>query len=224
MNKPLILGLDLASVSGWALWDTARHRSSIECGIIESPDFGKNRDGKKVQVSPEYKAAQFGLKLTELIRAAKARYGRKIDWVVVEEAAATSLGGIKSTIVSSMIHGAAYGTVANHGIGWGTVNVKSWRSVFFKGAYVPQKKGEVTAWKLIEGKKVKTKEKGLVDDWKAAAVLSCEDQGISLPAVSKDKQHNAAEAVCLAIMWEMSKCHAGRHRDRFHALRTGKAA
>jgi Holliday junction resolvasome RuvABC endonuclease subunit len=206
VNKPLILGLDMGSVTGWALWDTNKHRSSIECGVFEFPE----------KASIEYRAAQIGLKLTELVRRAKKDYERPIDMAVAEEALKLSLKGTQSTIVSCMLHGAVYGTLANHGIMWGTMSVRTWRSQFFGKGYQPPQK------------MVKKKVKGVdqlapSDDWKQAALNACEEMGVSLPS-SKAKAHNAAEAAAVAICWQSAKLHAGRYQQRFIALRTGKAA
>lgn len=206
MTKPLILGLDLASVSGWALWDMNRNRSSIECGVFEFPD----------KATIEYRAAQIGLKLTELVRYARKQYERPIDMAVAEEALKLSLKGTQSTIVSCMLHGAVYSTLANHGIMWGTMSVQTWRSHFYgRGNRPPQKM-------------VKIKVKGSVqlvptDDWKQAALDACQEMGIALPS-AKAKAHNAAEAAAVAICWQSAKLHARRYEPRFIALRTGRAA
>lgn len=206
MTKPLILGLDLASVTGWALWDTAKHRSSIECGVLEFPP----------KASVEYRAAQIGLKLTELIRDCKVRYGRKPDMAVAEEAMKLSLKGTQSTIVSCMLHGAVYGTLANHGIMWGTMSVQTWRSQFYgRGNRPPQK--------MVKKKVNGVEQMVSADDWKQAAIDACEQMGVTLPA-SKAKAHNAAESVAVACCWEKARIHAGRYEQRFIALRTGQAA
>ncbi len=206
MNKPLILGLDLASISGWALWDTAQRRSSIECDVFEFPD----------KASVEFRAAQIGLKLTTLIRNAREQYGRPIDMAVAEEAMKLSLKGTQSTIVSCMLHGAVYGTLANHGIMWGTMSVQTWRSQFYgRGNKPPQK--------MIK-KKIKGVDQMVpADDWKQAAINACEEMGVALPS-TKAKAHNAAESVAIAVCWQSAKLHARRYEQKFIDLRTGRAA
>lgn len=198
MHKPLILGLDLATLSGWAIWDMSRHRSSIECGIFEFPDK-----------SPvEYKAAQLGLKLTRLIRHAKDRYERNFDMAVAEEALKRPLKGATSTVVSCMLHGSAYATLANHGVMFGTIPSQTWRAEFYgRGFKPPLRKSTSRGGKVT-----------FQDDWKQAAIDACQTMGIQLPS-TKEKAHNAAESCAIAIEWQRAKLFNDRHYERFMALR-----
>lgn len=201
--KPLVLGLDLASRSGFAIWETEKHRSSIKAGVLDS--IGKN-------VDPSYRADQIGLKVTAMIRRAREVYGRPFDIVVIEEAMHASLGGISSTINSSMIHGAVYATLSNHGILWGTVNVATWRAGFFgRGFKPPQKRVEL---KVPDKKGNTFKMENL---WKEAAINACDQMGVILPEKKQD-QEDAAEAVAIAIRWQDAKVHAARYQDRFKKL------
>jgi len=200
MRKPLILGLDLSSHGGWAVYDLERSRSAIECGVYEFPE----------KSSPEYRGAQIGLKLASTIRWAQQAYGRPLDLAAIEGMAMTSIAGVRSTIISAALHGACYSTLANFGIAWGTVPVATWRAAIYgKGFKPPQK----LVTKKIKGVKQQVPE----NDWKIAAVNACHDMQINLPP-QKTIAHNAAEAACVAICWRSAKLHAKRYHDRFMAL------
>jgi len=205
---PLILGLDIASVTGWALWDTGRNRSSIECGTIDSPE----------KTTDEHVAAEFAGKLAALIRHCEDRYGRKPDLAVVEEMVKRTLRSAKTETVLGMLHGSAYATLSSLGVMWGTLPVATWRAGFYSKGYRPP-------IKVIRHKKPTKfgKMESYTDDWKAAAIAASEEMGISLPP-QKKRSEDAAEAVALAICWKSVKLHDKRFRVPLLDLLQGRIA
>lgn len=187
---PLIVAFDPSKATGWALWDTTRHHSSMRCGVFEMP----------AKADPYYTGDQIGLKVTGLLRDAKKEFGRMPDWAVLEE---QSLAQIGRTSALAQIYPwgcslAIVATLSNFGIPYGTLPPGTWRKAFFGSGFKP----------AIDknGKK----------DWKAAAVEQCERLGIELPP-KKTTSHNAAEACALAVCWGVKDMNL--HAGRYHAPR-----
>jgi hypothetical protein len=178
-----IFGFDPSKHTGFALYDTARDVSAIECGVLEMP---KGADHYLT-------GDELGLQARRLIEA----YGRP-DFAVIEE---QSLARIGNSSADGMIYAwvstaAIVATLANFGIPYGTLPPATWRKMFFGEHFRPPLDAK--------GK----------NNWKAAAVESCERHGIVLPA-RKTIAHNAAEAAALAICWRGAKLHARRYETAF---------
>jgi hypothetical protein len=216
--RPVILALDISKHCGWAIWETDRDFSSIECGVFEFPE----------KATIEYCADQMGLKVTDLIRKYRERhayfesyvddqgnerkrkkYAREINFAVIEMAKKAQLKGSGSTISSCFLHGAVLATLSNFGIAWGVIADSTWRKMHFGEGWKPEPKVTVDR---------KTGQKKYGDpDWKGAAIRKCEDEGIQLPSL-KATRDNAAEAALVAICWRGAKILAGRYHDRFQAF------
>lgn len=192
-----ILALDISKHSGWACFDTSKHISSIQCGVLEFPD----------NASIEYCADQMGLKCAKLIREFKP------DFVIMETALKMSPGGTLATVVSCMLHGAVLSTVGNFGIPWGTISSATWRKMFYGKGFKPPVK--VHQLKKPDPKTGKTER--IEHLWKEAIVTQCELEGIILPS-KKTIAHNAGEAAAIAVCWRGAEIHAGRYRPAFQGF------
>lgn len=196
----IVMGLDLATRSGWAVRDSARHRSSILCGTFSLKDYAweakyavaancfyklvKEHKPDFVAIErPEHGVRQFRKK-------SKADLTGKEEVVSTINPAALQLTGIA---------GAVIGICMMMRIPYGTVAAVSWRSVYF-------------------GKGVKPAEG---QDWKDLAIASCERENIQLPR-TKAEAKDASEAVGVCTCW--TKCEVPEIKwmqERFMALRTG---
>lgn len=196
----IVMGLDLATRSGWAVRDSARHRSSILCGTFSLKDYEweakyavaancfyklvKEHKPDFVAIErPEHGVRQFKKK-------GKADLTGKEEIISTINPAALQLTGIA---------GAVIGICMMMRIPYGTVAAVSWRPVYF-------------------GKGVKPAEG---QDWKDLAIASCANEGIVLPS-TKAEQRDAAEAVGVCTCW--FRCEVPEIKwmqERFMALRTG---
>lgn len=202
----IVMGLDLATRSGWAVRDSARHRSSIICGTF---DVSKGDSGQKLEWEAKYAiAANAFYKLVkeykpdfvaierpehgvrQFQKKGRADLTGKAETVSTINPAALQLTGIAGAVIAiCMMMRIPYGTVA----------AVSWRPVYF-------------------GKGVKP---GEGQDWKDMAIASCVQDNIALPS-TKAEQKDAAEAVGICTCWH--KCEVPEIKwmqERFMALRTG---
>jgi Holliday junction resolvasome RuvABC endonuclease subunit len=196
------MGLDLATTSGWAVRDSARHRSSIQCGTFSVKEYQweekypiaanlfyrllKEHSPDFVAIErPEHGVRQFAKKGKPDLTGEERN-------VMTINPAALQLTGIA---------GAITGICMLMRIPFGTVAAVSWRPVYF-------------------GKGVKPGEK---KDWKDLAIEACEREHIALPR-TKAEQRDAAEAVGICTCWH--KCDVPKidwMQRRFMDLRTGAA-
>jgi len=204
----VIIGLDLATNSGWAVRSSWKSPSAIKCGVFNVATNDKGED-----VSAETKYALTANQVYKLISDYKP------DFVVIEEAEhrvtqfkkskfnpATGKQEETNTINPNAlqltgISGAAIGVCMNMGVPCGTIPARSWHSKY-------------------HGKGVKP---GPKEDWKDIAIKSCEREGIQLPTTKK-AQKDAAEAACISGVWHWSTVlDIAWMRKRFMDLRTGAA-
>ena len=194
----LILAFDPSKSTGWAIYDTARDLSAIECGLFQMPEGAKHY----------FTADQIGRKVVKLLTKIKDDYKCYPDFVVLEE---QSLAKIGNTSADAMLYPwiattAIVSTVANFGIAYGTIPVGTWHTMFYgKGFKPPQKTKNVKGTPKLE------------NDWKSAAVSNCERHSITLPT-PKSLSHNAAEACALAICWRGAKAHSTRMQNALMSL------
>jgi len=186
----IILGFDPSKNTGWSVFDTKRDFSAIRCGVFEMPD----------KCDHYFTSDQIGLKSRNLIRSLMEN-GEKPDFAVLEE---QSLAKIGNTSADALIYpwlatSAVVSTLANFGIGYGTIPAASWRVMFYGRGFKPPLDNK--------GKK----------DWKEASRRECERLGIALPS-QKTINHNAAESCALAICWRGAKLHARRYEAGFMGL------
>lgn len=204
----VILALDLATNSGWAVRYSWRKPAAIQCGVF---NVGSNDAGD--DVSWETKYALTSNQVYRLILE------HKPDFVVIEEAEhrVTQFSKKKKNPVTGAleesstinpnalqltgISGAAIGTCMNMGVPCGTIPSRSWHSKYHGKGNKP----------------------GLKEDWKDVAIRACNQENIPLPSTKKD-QKDAAEAVCISACWHWCNVlDLNWMRKRFLYLRTGAA-
>ncbi|MCZ4500982.1 MAG: hypothetical protein JWQ74_3537 [Marmoricola sp.] len=210
----IVMGLDLATNSGWAVRDSAKHRSSIECGVISVGEYDW-----------ETKYGSFSVQLLALVRQ------HKPDFVAIErpehgvrqfkkagkpdltgqaqETATINPGALQLT----GIVGAAVTVCTLMNIPCGFIAANSWRPIYYGKGFRPPVK-------LVRDRKTgKQREDGL--DWKQAAIDACDREGIKLPT-NKDDQRDAAEAVAVCTCWAKTTVLGLEWMEkRFIAIRTG---
>lgn len=129
----LILGLDGAQVTGWALHDTAADLSAIQAGVLRTSgdDY-------------EHKAASLGLSLMRLIKANRpdfiviempirsqpARQTRKVKFMGEERVEEASGSGLNAVISSNQMVGALSAIIGAYRIPFETIAPVSWRKQF----------------------------------------------------------------------------------------------
>ncbi|NTG73275.1 hypothetical protein G6M02_08020 [Agrobacterium rhizogenes] len=196
----IIGGVDLASSSGFAFRDSARHRSSIICGTFSVKEYAweekyaiaanlfyrlvkEHKPDFMAIERPEHGVRQFAKK-------GKPDLTGKEQTVMTINPAALQLTGIAGAIIGiCMMMRVPYGTIA----------ATSWRPVYYGKGVKP-----------AEGK-----------DWKDLAIETCQRESIQLPS-TKAEQRDAAEAVGVCTCWH--KCDVPQiewMQKQFMALRTG---
>lgn len=196
----IIMGLDLATRSGWAVRDSNKHRSSMLCGTFSVKDYEWEakyaiaanlfyrlvKDHKPDFVAierPEHGVRQFKKK-------GKADLAGKEETVSTINPAALQLTGIAGAIISiCQIRNIPYGTIA----------AVSWRPTYF-GKGVKPAQGQ---------------------DWKDLAIEYAQRENIALPA-TKAEQKDAAEAIGVCTCWHNCAIPEIKWmQQRFMELRTG---
>lgn len=205
----IVMGLDLATRSGWAVRNSERHRSSILCGTFS---VAENNNGDKLEWEAKYPVAanlfyrllkehqpdfvaierpEHGVR--QFKKKGKADLTGKEEMVSTINPAALQLTGI---------FGAIAGVCQIQGIAFGTIAAVSWRPVYF-------------------GKGVKP---GDGKDWKTLAIESAQREHIALPS-TKAEQRDAAEAIGICTCW--AQCQIPEIRwmqQRYMDLRSGAYA
>lgn len=210
----IVMGLDLSSNSGWAVRDSAKHRSAIEAGVIAVGDYDW-----------EEKYAIFSIRFLPLVRQYKP------DFVAIErpehgvrqfaqkgkrDLAGEAQGAMTinpAALQLTGIAGAAIAICSLMNIPYGTIAANAWRPVYFGKGFKPDVE-------QIQDRKTGKMKQGK-PDWKQAAINACEREGIKLPSTKKD-QKDAAEAVAVCTCW--AKCDVPQiewMQKRFMDLRTG---
>lgn len=129
----LILGLDAAQHTGWALYDTGASPSAIRVGVL-----------KAVGDDYEHKSASLGFALMKLIkgdrpdfiviempiRSQPARQVRKVKFMGEEQVEEASGSGLNAVISSNQMVGAVCAVVGCYGIPFETVAPVTWRKQF----------------------------------------------------------------------------------------------
>lgn len=210
----IVIGGDLAaSNSGWAVRDSAKHRSAIECGVISIPDY-----------SWEARYAVFSVQWLQLIRTHKpdfvcieapehgvrqfAKAGKK-DLAGSDEGSTINPGALQLT----GIVGAAVGVCTLMNVPWGIIYPVTWRGAYYGKNYVPPRK-------MVRSSKTgQMRDEG--PDWKQAAIETAEREHIRLPIRQKD-QKDAAEAIGICTCWHKAQIPEIKWvQDKFVELRTG---
>lgn len=234
----VILGLDLATTSGWAVRYSWRDPSAIKCGVFY---VGKNDAGE--EVSWEEKYALAANHVYKLLRE------HKPDFVCIEQpehnirkfgkketgAKGVDIGAVKAFIgrLSAVMfkHGlhSAQAAQVVAGIGGGTSNSNQMQLSGIVGAVVgvcmnmgtPYGTIGSRSWHSIYYRNGTKPADG--KDWKDIAIETCELEHIPLPSTKKD-QRDAAEAVGIAGCWHKADLPNFKWvHDRHIALRTNAA-
>lgn len=196
----IVMGLDLATRSGWAVRDSNKHRSSIICGTFTVKGYEweekyaiaancfyrlvkEHRPDFVAIERPEHGVRQFNKKKKNPITGQE-------ETVSTINPAALQLTGIAGACIAiCQIRGIPYGTIA----------ATSWRPVYFNKGVKPP-----------EGK-----------DWKDLAIEAAQREGIALPS-TKAEQRDAAEAIGVCSCWHNCAIPEIKWmQDRFIELRTG---
>lgn len=185
-----VWGIDPSSKCGLAIWDTKCSLASIHCEVIDN----------KVEGDYYWYAAQMGRKL----RARVNEFG-KPDIVVIEQGSESTQGtGVHGVIWSWNVIGAIVSLMGVYGMPIATITTGAWRKPFYGKGFIPPQvpatervvvNGQKVTRQIVQNGKPKFK-----NDWKAAAILKCQDEGVTLPP-QKTIAHNAAEAVGIAHSW-----------------------
>ncbi|MFN3337243.1 MAG: hypothetical protein ACK42I_07065 [Thermomicrobium sp.] len=195
-----IMGLDLATRSGWAVRDSERHRSSIQCGTFSVKEYQweekyaiaanlfyrliKEHAPDFVAIErPEHGVRQFKKK-------GKADLTGEEQTISTINPAALQLTGIAGAII---------GICTLMRVPYGTIAATSWRPVYYGKGIKP-----------LQGQ-----------DWKDLAIETCERENINLPR-TKAEAKDAAEAVGVCTCWH--KCEVPNiewMQRKFMDLRTG---
>lgn len=129
----LILGLDGAQNTGFALYDTATDLAAIKAGVI-----------KAVGEDYEHKAASLGLGLMRMIKADKpdfiviempirtqpGRQVRKVKFMGEEQVEEASGSGLNAVISSNQMVGALSAIIGAYQIPFATIAPVTWRKQF----------------------------------------------------------------------------------------------
>ena len=208
------MGLDLASNAGWAVRNSEKHRSSIECGVISVSEY-----------EWEAKYASFAMQFLPIVRKYQPNFvaierpehgvrqfskpGKPDLTGETQNALTINPGALQLTGIA----GAAIAICALMKIPYGTIAANAWRPVYFGRGFKP-------APEQIRDRKTGQLKDGKAN-WKQAAIDACEREGIRLPSTKKD-QKDAAEAVGICTCWH--KCDVPEIKwmqARFLELRTG---
>lgn len=202
----IIMGLDLATRSGWAVRDSAKHRSSIQCGTFS---VAENNAGAKLEWEAKYPvAANLFYRLVkeytpDFVAIERPEHGvrqfkkkGKPDLTGKEEVISTIN---PAALQLTGIFGAVSAVCQMRGIPFGTIAATSWRPVYF-------------------GKGIKPQDK---QDWKDLAIQYAEREQIALPS-TKAEQRDAAEAIGICTCWHNCAIPEIKWmQQRFMELRTG---
>lgn len=207
----IIVGLDIASTTGLAVYNTKKHRSQIKTGAIQI-----NADKTMADESDEWRWAQMGRKIVKLRKMVDTTEGGKIDLVVIETCPALPFGqnGAGAFGLAKLFHGAITSHLTSMEIPWATIPSQSWHKAVFGDRRPPQ------IPKIIKGQPAMKKDRrtGLMvpeflpPDWKKMAVDECERMNIELPASDAKGKKDAAEAAMIAQAWFKATPHGPEAR------------
>lgn len=198
----LILGLDIATICGWALYDTtSQNPSSTRAGafVAEGDD--------------EEKYGEFAGFLIPFLRQ------HKPDFVSIERPMRSVENASTGMVLNGMVGAAVALIWGGYKIPYGTIAPQTWHASYFPRGFRPP---NIIIKKRDTGQLVDTGKA----DWKTAAVDQALRDRITLPATKKAGREDAAEAVGVAVCWK--KCFIPPQSNRlneqkFRALRGDRA-
>jgi len=197
----IVWGIDPSSKCGLAIYDAERSVSAAHCEVLDMKD------------SPNY--YWYGAQLGRKLRSRVNDFGRP-DIIVIEQGSESTQGtGINGIIWVWNVIGTVTGVFGVYGTPIATIHPATWRKPFYGIGFKPPQLPVMESI-VVNGQKVRRQvvEKGkpkFQNDWKAAAVAKCENDGITLPP-QKTLAHNAAEAFGVAHSW----AHASVIDKEFH--------
>lgn len=116
----IVMGLDVATTTGIARWDTARHESSILCSTIKSPTKVKGHRVHDLQVS---------CSLTQQFRADLKKHGLP-DYVVIEAALKRGPNADTIALLNTCV-GAIAAVIAAIGCQMEVIESSEWRKAIY---------------------------------------------------------------------------------------------
>ncbi|ENN86045.1 hypothetical protein RHSP_82932 [Rhizobium freirei PRF 81] len=202
----IVMGLDLATRSGWSVRNSEKHRSSIVCGTFS---VAENNHGDKLLWESKYPvAANLFYRLVkeyqpDFVAIERPEHGvrqfkkkGKADLTGNEEMVSTIN---PAALQLTGIFGAVAGICQIKNIPFGTIAAVSWRPVYFGKGVKP-----------APGK-----------DWKDLAIEYAQRENIALPP-TKAEQRDAAEAIGICTCWHNCAIPELRWmQQRFMELRSG---
>lgn len=222
---PLILGGDIASVSGLCLMETSRPKS--EWWVFALRSEGEEREEKAGDIAlflydlftKPMKNPRTGIEaihrpdfavLETPMRNVK-QFGKMVPGADGKMVAKETVN--PNALLLSTLAGGVVATFDICGVPWGTLYSASWRKAYFGAGRKPPEKWD-------------SSKKKMVADWKTMAIVQAELEGVQLPDTVEGKA-DAAEAVGIAVAWKACQTNGfipERHKQAFMNLRTGKIA
>lgn len=202
-----VWGIDPSSKCGLAIWDTETNVASAHCEVIENSSEGDYY----------WFSEQMGRKLVNRV----GEFGEP-DLIVIEQGSESTQGtGVNGVIWCWNVIGSVVSLMGVYGKPIAIISPAGWRKPFFGRDYNPPQK-PVTERVFENGVKITRQviEKGkpkFKNDWKAAIIQKCADDGITLPNKAS-VAHNAGEAFGVAHSWSHSKVINPAHHKAFMAL------
>lgn len=208
-----ILGLDIASSTGFCLLDYARPCEDWDCGTIEVE--GEFHEEK----CDDFQGALFELLGGDLpdfaaietpLRNVKAF--EKVGSDMAGESAGSTVNA-GAALLLNQLAGAAVATLRVCNIPFGLITPQTWRPAYYGKGFQPP---------TVKAKKWDRKLRRQVEydrpDWKTAAINLARLQRIFLPDTKK-AQRDAAEAIGIGTAWAKCTQIPKRHQAAFLALR-----
>ncbi|HEY0120620.1 MAG TPA: hypothetical protein VGC14_02470 [Rhizobium sp.] len=211
----VIMGLDLATNSGWAVRYSWRHSSAALCGVFNS---GTNDGDDKVEWEAKYAlAANMAYKLIlehkpdfiaiEAPEHNTRRFGKKDDGEKKVDVAAikTFVARLSGVMMKFGLNSPEAVKIAG-AIGSGSSNSNQMQLSGIVGAVIGACIISGTPYGTIGARTWHSQYYGKGNkpapgkDWKDLAIETCERENINLPRTKKDKR-DAAEAIGVATCW-----------------------
>jgi hypothetical protein len=214
----LILGLDVATTTGFAWYDTEAHLSAIRTGLIKAE--GDNAEQKAASLAVQLRSLFYE---TRIVGGEAKRILVKPDFVAIEQPMRNvktftkeveTLHGVEdvetinpNALQLSALVGAAIAIVAAYKIEWVTIPSATWRKSYFGSGFQPERKPVNDKF----GRQKVDKKGRLVWklEWKKAAIERCRALRIDV------RNADAAEAVGIAFAG--AGCQSAKMIDRARA-------
>lgn len=208
----IVLGLDIATSTGWCLIEEKGRPQTWHCGAIKAKGAFQEELAAslafqllrffKYNVKPDFVAIEMPMRNVQQFKK------RRHDLAGQHESATINPAALKL----SAFAGAAAAVIDCYSIPWGLVAPATWRPAYFGKGVKPN--GKWTA-----KNKDNLRPSYWSEDWKELAINYAKKQNISLPS-TRAAQRDAAEACGIACAWELCTAIPERHQNAFMLLRT----